>query len=58
MKCIVVKRCWPDADTVWEPGLIVDVTPAQYALLENDLKKMAKIKPVEKVREAYEAPRK
>ena len=48
MKCVVLKACWPDADTYWKSGSIVDATPAQYALLKDFLKRATEPK-VEKV---------
>jgi len=48
MKCIVQRMCWPDADTVWKPGQVVEVDAEQYALLKDFLKRTKPPK-VEKV---------
>ena len=48
MKCVVLRTCWPDADTVWKAGQTVEVTAAQYKLLGEFLKKVTPPK-VEKV---------
>ena len=48
MKCTVIEMCWPNADTVWKPGQVVEVTADQYALLSKFLKRATTPK-VEKV---------
>jgi len=48
MKCVVTRMCWPDADTVWKPGEVVEVDAKQYALLKDFLKRATAPK-VEKV---------
>ena len=49
MKCVVIETCWPNADTIWKYGDIVDVNPKEYALFEKYLKKMGSARPVRKV---------
>ena len=49
MRCVVIETCWPNADTAWRKGEIVDVDAPTYNLLERFLQPMAKKRVVEKV---------
>jgi hypothetical protein len=48
MQCVVLETCWPNADTVWKAGQVVEVTPVMFNLLEKFLKPVTRSRVVTK----------
>lgn len=48
MRCVVQEMCWPDGDSCWKPGSVVDVSPEQFNLLGKFLKPVTRPRVVTK----------